>query len=285
MLQSCSAVSSPLRRSMWTLRSKRVERDLPHHRVDHVLDLGGEHGLALLLVGGLGQQLLEGQHLAEHARGLGQRQRRRRHQRAVRRRQHLMHAVAELVGERHHVARLALVVEHHIGMRRRHGRMREGAGRFSGPRRRIDPAVVEEALGDRRHLRRERAVGGEHGLLRLRPGDGAHRDLRQRRVAVPVRQLLLAEPARLQRVIAVRQPRIGLAHRRHQRVHHLGLDAVGEMARLRDVGEAAPAVGNLLVLGERVGDQREEPQVLLEGLGQRLGRGLALLRVGVLHAC
>ena len=27
-----------------------IERDLPHHRVDHVLDLGGEHGLALLLV-------------------------------------------------------------------------------------------------------------------------------------------------------------------------------------------------------------------------------------------
>ena len=55
------------------------------------------------------------------------------------------------------------------------------------------------------------------------------------------------------------------------------------MARLRHVGEAAPAVGNLLVLGERVGDQREQPQVLLEGLGQRLGRGLALLRIRVLH--
>ena len=154
---------------MWTLALEGVERDLPHHRVDHVLDLGGEHGLALLLVGGLGEQLLEGQHLAEHARGLGKRQRRRRHQRAVRRRQHLMHAVAELVGERHHVARLALVVEQHIGMRRRHGRMREGARRLAGPRRRVDPAVLEEALGDRRHLRRERAVGGQHRLLRLRP--------------------------------------------------------------------------------------------------------------------
>ena len=141
-----------------------VERDLPHHRVDHVLDLGGEHGLALLLVGGLGEQLLEGQHLAEHARGLGERQRRRRHQRAVRRRQHLVHAVAELVRERHHVARLALVVQQHVGVRRRHGRMRERAGRLARPRRRVDPAVLEEALGDRRHLRRERAIGGEHGV-------------------------------------------------------------------------------------------------------------------------
>ena len=132
------------------LALERVERDLPHHRVDHVLDLGGEHGLALLLVGGLAEQLLEGQHLAEHARGLRQRQRRRRHQRAVRRRQHLVHAVAELMGERHHVARLALIVEQHIRMRRRHGRMRKGAGRLARPRRRVDPAVVEEALGDRR---------------------------------------------------------------------------------------------------------------------------------------
>src|SRR5690349_22680952 len=50
---------------------------------------------------GLGQQALEGQHLAEHARGLGERQRRRRHQRALPRRQHLVDAMAELVRERH----------------------------------------------------------------------------------------------------------------------------------------------------------------------------------------
>ena len=51
----------------------------------------------------------------------------------VGRRQHLMHAVAELVRQRHHVARLALVVEQHIRMRRRHGRMREGARLLAGP--------------------------------------------------------------------------------------------------------------------------------------------------------
>ena len=47
------------------------------------------------------------------------------------------------------------------------------------------------------------------------------------------------------------------------------------MPRARHVGEAAPAVGNFLVLGERVGDQREQAQIFLEGLGQRLGRRLA----------
>ena len=65
---------------------------------------------------------------------------------AVRRRQHLMHAVAEFVRERHHVARLALIIEQHIGMRRRHGRMREGARRLAGPHRRIDPVVRRRSV-------------------------------------------------------------------------------------------------------------------------------------------
>ena len=62
------------------------------------------------------------------------------------------------------------------------------------------------------------------GVLRLAPGNGARLHLRQRRVAVPVGELILAEPARLQRIVAVRQPRIRLAHGRHQRIHHLRLD-------------------------------------------------------------
>ena len=54
-----------------------------HHGVDHVFHLGGEQALRCFLLGGLRQQLAEGEHLAEHARGLGERQRRRRHQRAM----------------------------------------------------------------------------------------------------------------------------------------------------------------------------------------------------------
>ena len=96
-------------------------------------------------------------------------------------------------------------------------------------------------------------------------------------------EALAAEPARLERVIAVRQPRIGVAHGRHQRLHHLALDPVGEMPRVGDVGKAAPAVGNLLVLGERVGDEREGAQVFAEGLGQRLGGGPAGLFAAVLE--
>ena len=71
----------------------------------------------------------------------------------------------------------------------------------------------------------------------------------------------------------MRQARIGGAHGGDQRVHHLGLDAIGEVARIGDVPEAAPAIRDLLVLGERVGDQRELAQIVLEYNAERL-RGL-----------
>jgi len=67
----------------------------------------------------------------------------------------------------------------------------------------------------------------------------------------------------------MRQPRIGRAHRLDQRIDDLTLDPVGEMARIRDIGKAAPAVGDFLVLGERVGDEGEHAQIGLEGLRER----------------
>ncbi len=198
-----SAVTSPCRRSVWSLALEAVERDLAHHGVDHVLDLGHQHESALFGVG-TGEELAEGEHFPEYARGLGERKRRRRHQGTVGGRQHLMDTVAELVRERHDVARFALVVEEDVGMRRWHGRMRECAGRLAGTNRRIDPIAGEKMPGDFGHPRRERAVGGKHGRTRLAPADPAGCDFRQRRVSVPMRQTLLAEPAGLERVIAVR---------------------------------------------------------------------------------
>jgi hypothetical protein len=82
-----------------------VERDLADHRVDHVLDLGRQQRPPFGLGLRLGEQRLERQHLAEHRSRLGQRQRRRRHQRALAGGEHLVHAMAEFMGKRHHVAR------------------------------------------------------------------------------------------------------------------------------------------------------------------------------------
>ncbi len=53
------------------------------------------------------------------------------------------------------------------------------------------------------------------------------------------------------------------------------------MARVGHVLEAAPAVGNLLVLGQRVGDEREAAQVLLERPRQRRRRQAPLLAVRI----
>ena len=81
----------------------------------------------------------------------------------------------------------------------------------------------------------------------------------------------------------MRQPRIGRAHRPDQGIDHLALDAVVEVPGIRDVLQTAPAIRNLLVLGERVGDERKGPLIVLEGLRQRLPCGLALFRRAVLQ--
>ena len=96
-------------------RLERDEGDLPDHRVQHVLDLAGEHDPAPRRVGLGRQQRPEGQHLAEHRGGLGQGQRRVGHQRPLPRRQHLMHAVPQFVRQGHHVAQPPLVVQQQIG--------------------------------------------------------------------------------------------------------------------------------------------------------------------------
>ena len=92
------------------LAFERIERDLSDDRVQHVLDFGREHRAAARFVLGLVEQRAEGQHLAEHGGGFGERQRCGRHERTVRRGKHLVHAMAELMRERHHVARLTLIV-------------------------------------------------------------------------------------------------------------------------------------------------------------------------------
>ena len=66
-------------------------------------------------------------------------------------------------------------------------------------------------------------------------------------------------------------------------IDDLALDPVRKMARIRDVLKAAPAVGDFLVLGERIGDQREGALIGLEGFRQRLRRSLALFRGAILQ--
>ncbi len=93
---------------------------------------------------------------------------------------------------------------------------------------------------------------------------------------------LLAEPSGFQRVIAMREARIGVGHRLDQRLDDLALDPIGEVPRIRHVGEFSPPVGDFLVLGERARDESEQAQVRAERGGERVRRRLAFRRVRVL---
>ena len=258
-----------------------VEGDLPHHGVDHVLDLRGQQDLPRGLILRPVQQPAEGQHLAEDARRLRQRQRRRGQQLPLPRRQPLVHPVPELVRQRHHVAALAEVVEQHVGMHVHHRRMREGPRRLPRLHPGVDPAPLEERPREVRHARIEAGVGVEHRRLRLLPADLPVVLARKRRVAVPDLQLVEPEPPRLQRIVAVRELGIGRDHRVAQRLDHLGLHVVREVPRGLRRRELPPAVLDLLLLGERVGDPREERQPAGEGRRQRLRRRLPLRPVAV----
>jgi hypothetical protein len=139
----------------------------------------------------------------------------------------------------------------------------------------VDPVLFEKGLGDARHFRRKRIIGGQHDVAGLVPGHGRGLCFRQRRIAIPGIHLLHAEPSGLHGVIAVRQARIGGLDGCRQRIDHRTLDTVGQMPAVGDIGKSAPFVGNVLVLGERIGDQREDADIVLEHLADRFGGGAA----------
>ena len=66
-------------------------------------------------------------------------------------------AVAELVREHEHVAAPAGEVEQDVGVHGRDGVGAEGAAALAAAGRRVDPALVEEALGEARRARGEKA--------------------------------------------------------------------------------------------------------------------------------
>ena len=91
------------------------EVGLAQHRGVDVVDGGGQQLAAGERVGLLAQQAVGHQHLAEHRGGLGERQRGVLGEARVAARQHAVDGVAELVGERRHVAHPAGEVDQHPG--------------------------------------------------------------------------------------------------------------------------------------------------------------------------
>ena len=149
-----------------------VHRDLAEDGRDRVLEVLGQQREPRGRRGVLFEQLAEHDRLAEHRGGLGERQRRVLVEDALPRREREVHAVAELVRERQHVAAARGVVEQHVGELRRHGAGAERAAALGRAHRRVDPPLVEEAPDERAELRREARVAVEHDLARLRVREG-----------------------------------------------------------------------------------------------------------------
>ena len=188
-----------------------------------------------------------------------------------------MQAVAELVGEDEDVAPAARVVEHHEGVDARRGVGAEGAPALVRAHGSVDPALVEEALGEVAEHRRELVEGGEDEIGGLRP---LHAGLLvgHRGHPVVVGQPVDAEQFGLEAIPAPRQVVVG-AHGLQQRLYGLVAGLVGEVAAGQPARERAQAVVDRLVEQQRVEDRGARAQTGLERGGDRLRRRAAHLAV------
>ena len=162
------------------------------------------------------EQAAERDRLAEHRRGLGQRQRRRLVEHALPAREVRVQAVAELVREREHVAAARRPVQQHVRVVRRH-RVRAERARAACPGRagasihapsKNVARGVGELARERRRTRRARApCASSQPICALDVGDRRH--------AVVVGEAVDAEQLRLQRVPALRD-RVAALHRRRR---------------------------------------------------------------------
>ena len=245
-----------------------VHGRLAEHGRDGALDVLGQQRQAARPVGGRVEELLEDERLAEHAGRLGEGQRRVLLERAPALRQRGVQPVAELVGERQHVAALARVVEQHVRVHARHGVGAERAAALGRAHRRVDPALVEEAPGGVAQHGGEGVEGAQHDVASVVPADLLV-DLRDAGGAVVVGELVEAEELRLQLVPALRQL-VGALDRLDERLDGLVAGLIGQVAARQPAGVAAQAVVDGLVEQQRVEDVAPGAQAGL----QRDGDGL-----------
>ena len=156
----------------------------------------------------------------------------------------------------------------------------ERARPLAGRRRRVDPALVEEAAADAGQLGRERVVGVEHQLRGVGPAEravlGGHRA-----APVVVGQAVEAEQAGLDPVPALGQV-VAALHGVDQRGDRGVAGLVDQVPRGQPVVVVAQAVVGGLLEEDGVQDEGPGAQAGRQPFGDRLGRGLAdrAVRVG-----
>ena len=81
----------------------------------------------------------------------------------------------------------------------------------------------------------------------------------------------------------MRQARISSLHRTDQRIDHLTLNTISEMAGISDILKAAPAIRNFLIFRQRIGDERKDTKIFTKGFCQRLRGFMARFAISVLQ--
>ena len=205
-----------------------VHRDLTEDGRDLVFEVRREQREAFGRIGDGLEQASEGDRLAEHRRGLRQRERCRLMEHSLPPGEVCMQSVAQLVRECEDVSPARRPVEQEIRMMGGHRVRAERARTLARTRRGVDPGVVEELASGIGELARERAVRVENQFLRLVPADLAL-GTTDRRHPVVIGDAVHAEQLRLQGVPALRD-RVAPLHRVDECLYRLVARFVGEIA-------------------------------------------------------
>ena len=171
--------------------------------------------------------------------------------------------MAELVGQRHHGALVARVVEEDVRVQIGQAGLAEGAAAFARQYRGIDPLFLEEFPCQSAHLRRKGVVRVQHQRLGLAEVDAAFRRWKHRRVTVVVVELAIAEQAAFERVV-VGHDVVPLRHGVEHGVGRGVADLVCQVARRHGVREVAQPVLDGLFLGRHVEDVGQYMGIALE---------------------
>ncbi len=185
------------------------------------------------------------------------------------RRQLEVHAVAELVGQRHHVPQAIGVIEQDEGPAVLRHRGAECPAPLSRAWLGVDAVLGVELVGDRPDLRREghEPVADDLaglGVVDLPP-------LAERRVLVVELQPIDAEQRRLVREPSLRDVATGLDGA-HHRLDHTGVELVREVPGVHRAGVSADPVRHETVGDERVVAVGEDRRLRLERGVERVKR-------------